>query len=471
MVFSSPVFLFLFLPAVFILYKILPKSIKNYLLITASLLFYAWGEPVFILLMLASVIVNYVTARIIGGCSEKNRNARLWFALSICFNIGMLLVFKYAGFFIDSANKILGLSLAVPVIRLPIGISFYTFQAVSYVFDVYRGENKAQKNFAHVLLYISFFPQLIAGPIVKYHDISKQIESRQETPLKTAEGLMRFTAGLSKKLLIANICGKVADSVFLLAADEVNISVAWIGAIFYSLQIYFDFSGYSDMAIGLGRMFGFNIKENFKYPYAATSIRTFWRRWHISLSTWFKEYLYIPLGGNRKGTARTLFNLVFVFFCTGLWHGANATFIVWGLMHGAFLLLERVGIIKADKLPRPIASLYTLVVVAATFTIFRTDNLSQGFLMITRMFSGFFTNAGIQSFISSTLTIKVIVVGAIGIIGSTPLIKNLYGKLMSSSINDKLIETGRLVLTLALLFICILALSGQTYNPFIYFRF
>ncbi len=271
--------------------------------------------------------------------------------------------------------------------------------------------------------------------------------------------------------MIANICGEVADSVFMLAPDAVNISVAWIGAIFYSLQIYFDFSGYSDMAIGLGRLFGFNIKENFDYPYAATSIKTFWRKWHISLSTWFKEYLYIPLGGNRKGTARTLFNLVFVFFCTGLWHGANATFIVWGLMHGAFLLLERVGIIKADKLPRPIASLYTLIVVAATFTIFRAENLSQGFLMITRMFSGFYTSSGIQSFISGTLSKKVIVIGAIGMIGATPMVKNLYGRLKSSGINNKLIEAGRLILTLALLFICILALSGQTYNPFIYFRF
>ena len=471
MVFSSPVFLFLFLPAVFIVYKILPQSIKNYLLIAASLFFYAWGEPVYIVIMLFSVVMNYEMALLIGGCSEKSRYARLWLAISIFFNIGLLLAFKYAGFFVDSANKILGLSLNVPLTRLPIGISFYTFQAVSYVFDVYRGDNKAQKNFAHVLLYISFFPQLIAGPIVKYHDISKQIESRQETPGKTAEGFMRFTLGLSKKLLIANICGEVADSVFMLAPDAVNISVAWIGAIFYSLQIYFDFSGYSDMAIGLGRLFGFNIKENFDYPYAATSIKTFWRKWHISLSTWFKEYLYIPLGGNRKGTARTLFNLVFVFFCTGLWHGANATFIVWGLMHGAFLLLERVGIIKADKLPRPIASLYTLIVVAATFTIFRAENLSQGFLMITRMFSGFYTSSGIQSFISGTLSKKVIVIGAIGMIGATPMVKNLYGRLKSSGINNKLIEAGRLILTLALLFICILALSGQTYNPFIYFRF
>ncbi len=471
MVFSSPVFLFLFLPTVFIIYKVLPKRVKNYLLIAASLFFYAWGEPVYILLMLASVTVNYVMARAIGAGMEKQRGAKVLLALCVVYNIGMLFVFKYANFFVGNVNGIFGISLVIPVIRLPIGISFYTFQAMSYVIDVYRGTNKAQKNFANVLLYISFFPQLIAGPIVKYHDIAQQIEVRTETAEKTAVGLKRFTAGLAKKLLIANAMGSVADSVFALAPGQVNVAVAWIGALTYSLQIYFDFSGYSDMAIGLAKLFGFEIKENFDYPYTAPSIKIFWRKWHISLSTWFKEYLYIPLGGNRKGTVRTSFNLIFVFFCTGLWHGAEWTFVVWGFFHGLFLILERVGAIRTDKFPRPIASVYTLLIVVTAFTIFRANTLSQGFDFIAKMFTGFTTGPDIQSFISRTLTPQVIAIGALGIIGSTPIVKKAYVALKHSRLNKTVLEAGSMIVTLALLVVCMLALSSQTYNPFIYFRF
>lgn len=469
MVFSSPVFVFLFLPVVYALNKLLPLRAKNYLLIFASLVFYAWGEPVFIVLMMVSVTANYVLALGIEDNRQRQKAMRAWLAACVVFNIGMLFVFKYANFFVANVNALLGISIPSPDIRLPIGISFYTFQAMSYVIDVYRGVSKAQKNYANVLLYISFFPQLIAGPIVKYHDIALQIEHRTETAEQTVAGLKRFTVGLAKKLLIANAMGAVADKAFALPVGDVSIGVAWLGAFAYSLQIYFDFSGYSDMAIGLARLFGFELKENFLYPYTAGSVRQFWRKWHVSLSTWFKEYLYIPLGGNRKGTARTVFNLIFVFFCTGLWHGAEWTFVIWGLYHGLFLMLERVAFKPERFKPKWLAHAYTLLVVITAFTIFRAENLSQGFLYIAKMFTGFAASAASMRFLSETLTPSVIALGLIGIIGSTPLMSRLYERLKACAAG--LAEYGTMALTLLVLAICALAISSQTYNPFIYFRF
>ena len=470
MVFSSPVFVFLFLPLVYAADKLLPLRAKNYVLILASLVFYAWGEPVFILLMMISVTANYVLALLIEKNRQQKKAMRAWLAVCVIVNLGMLFVFKYANFFVANVNVLLGTSIPGPDIRLPIGISFYTFQAMSYVIDVYRDVSKAQKNYANVLLYISFFPQLIAGPIVKYHDIALQIQSRTETAEKTVAGLKRFTVGLAKKLLIANAMGAVADKAFALPLGDVGIGVAWLGALTYSLQIYFDFSGYSDMAIGLAKLFGFDLKENFLYPYTAGSIKQFWRKWHISLSTWFKEYLYIPLGGNRRGTARTVFNLVFVFFCTGLWHGAEWTFVVWGLFHGLFLMLERVGVIKPDRFkPKWLSSVYTLLVVVTAFTIFRAETLSQGFGYIARMFSGFTASEASLRFLSETLTPVVIAFGVLGIVGSTPLPKIIYERIRSRT--SRLAEYGAMIATLALLAVCALALSSQTYNPFIYFRF
>ena len=469
MVFSSPIFLLIFLPIVFLVYKILPKKAKNYVLIAASLFFYAWGEPIYILLMIGSVIVNYLLALLIGGRGKS----KLWLLLCVILNIGMLFVFKYANFFVGNVNSLFGISLMIPVIRLPIGISFFTFQAMSYVIDVYRGRNAPQKNFANVLLYISFFPQLIAGPIVKYHDIAQQIQTRAETHEKTVSGLQRFTVGLAKKLFIANTMGSVADKIFALEPMGINISVAWIGAIAYALQIYFDFSGYSDMAIGLAKIFGFDLKENFLYPYTANSIKTFWRKWHISLSTWFKEYLYIPLGGNRKGRFRTSINLVIVFFCTGLWHGAEWTFVVWGFIHGLLIMLERRGIIKPERFkPKWLGNVYTVLVAVVAFTIFRAATLKQGFSFIGKMFAGFGTSAQIQSLLHETLTASVIAFGAIAIIGATPLVKNLYHKMKNSGrINTNVLDIGAMVLTIAMLILSILSLASDTYNPFIYFRF
>lgn len=464
MVFSSPVFLFMFLPVVFAANKLLPVKARNYILIVASLFFYAWGEPIFVLLMLCSVLVNYIMALVIG----KRKSAKLWLALCVIFNIGMLFIFKYANFFVNNVNGFFGLTVNIATIRLPIGISFYTFQAMSYVIDVYRGTSKPQKNLANVLLYISFFPQLIAGPIVKYHDIDLQIQQRTETSQKTAAGLRRFTVGLLKKLLIANTMGAVADSVFALSPSGINVAVAWLGALAYSIQIYFDFSGYSDMAIGLAGLFGFELKENFLHPYISRSVKEFWRRWHVSLSTWFKEYLYIPLGGNRKGSFRTGINLAIVFLCTGFWHGAEWTFVVWGLMHGVFMLLER-GI-DMDKLrPRILGNVYTLLVAVTTFTVFRATTLGQGFSMIGRMFTGFFTDNSIQAFLSEIMTPSVIVIGIIAVIGATPLPSKAFAYLRSKW--ERAVDYASFGLTLAGLCVCMFALSSQTYNPFIYFRF
>jgi len=473
MVFSSPIFLFIFLPFVFIVYKTLPFALKNIFLTLVSLVFYAWGEPIFIVLMIVSVSMNYILARLIGDKVEEKPSARTWLILSVIFNIGMLFVFKYSNFFIDNMNGIFGTSLLIPVIRLPIGISFYTFQAMSYVIDVYRGVTRPQKNFIYVLLYISFFPQLIAGPIVIYSDIALQIEKRTETVEKTVAGLERFTIGLAKKLLLANTMGSVADQVFGLLPSEVNIPVAWLGAAAYSLQIYFDFSGYSDMAIGMAKLFGFDLKENFDYPYMARSIKSFWRKWHISLSTWFKEYLYIPLGGNRKGTLRTDFNLIVVFFLTGLWHGAQWTFVVWGFYHGFFILLEKTGLISPDKFkPKWLANAYTLLVVVTAFVIFRADTLSQGFGMIAKMFTGFEMTPAMQGFLQETMTSPVIVFGILAVIGSTTIPKTIYLRLKTRrKTNGIVFDVISMAATILILGLCILTLASQTYNPFIYFRF
>ncbi|MBO5509089.1 MAG: MBOAT family protein, partial [Lachnospiraceae bacterium] len=361
MVFSSIVFICIFLPVIFILYTLLPSiKVKNILLVAASLVFYAYGEPVYIILMLLSTVANYLFGLLLDKYKNKN-SGRLILIVAVIANLTLLGVYKYADMICGLVSDIFKIKIQSPGLALPIGISFYTFQAMSYIIDVYRDEVKAQRNYLNVLLYISFFPQLIAGPIVKYHDIEKQIQSRKQKSEDVARGLRRFIIGLSKKVLISNVLAVAADNIFSLDIYQVNICSAWIGAIAYMLQIYYDFSGYSDMAIGLGHMFGFSFSENFKYPYASVSIRDFWRRWHISLSTWFKEYLYIPLGGNRKGRVRGWINRLIVFFCTGLWHGANWTFVLWGIYHGVLLFFEDVIRNSGLKvvLPNIIKRIYT----------------------------------------------------------------------------------------------------------------
>lgn len=473
MIFSSLEFLCVFLPVVFALYCLLPSiKVKNALLIVASLLFYAYGEPVYVLLMIASSFMNYGMARLI---AKGEKRKKIFLVLAVALNLGMLAVFKYADFAVDTVNGLLSTNIPLPGITLPIGISFFTFQALSYVIDVYWDRVEVQKNYFNILLYISFFPQLIAGPIVKYRDINEAIENRVMNADEIAKGLRRFICGLGKKVLIANTAGLVADHVFTAAHSKVNFVVAWIGAIAYLMQIYYDFSGYSDMAIGLGHMFGFHFKENFQYPYGADSIQEFWRRWHISLSTWFKEYLYIPLGGNRKGTARTCINRIIVFFFTGLWHGANWTFVIWGLWHGMFLLFETYcPIVK--KAPKVIARIYTLLVVCVGFVMFRADTLTEGLFMIKQMFTGFSMDPASMSFAVQQLTPWFVVMLAAGIIGAAPIRKlvdhireNVQPEVLAGK--WKTVQIVLYVASAVLLIWCMIRLSGSTYNPFIYFRF
>ena len=398
MVFSSMVFLCVFLPAAFCLHLLLPgMRAKNFLLVVASLVFYAYGEPIYVILLVASSAGNYILARLTGECPKIRK---LTMTLAVVINLGLLVIFKYSGFLVETFNSVTGAGIPVPQVRMPIGISFFTFQALSYVIDVYRGDASVQKNFGKVLLYISFFPQLIAGPIVKYHDVEAEINNRKQTPEEIGKGIRRFIAGLSKKVLIANTMGLVADNLFGAAATGITGPGAWLGAVSYMLQIYFDFSGYSDMALGLGMMFGFHFHENFDYPYISASIREFWRRWHMSLSGWFKEYLYIPLGGNRRGKFRTVVNKMIVFVCTGIWHGASFNFLFWGIYHGFFLMLEEyipfIGK-KGGKLKSFFQHVYALLVVCVGFVFFRADTMKQGCFWIREMFTDFGCKASAMS--------------------------------------------------------------------------
>ena len=464
MVFSSMVFLCIFLPVVFLLHLLLPGiRAKNGMLLLASLIFYAYGEPVYVILMIASAFVNYLSALLIG---RKPAGKKAVMAVNVILNLAVLVLFKYTGFLAESVNTILGTAIPVPSIRLPIGISFFTFQAMSYVIDVYRGVTGAQKNFGKVLLYISFFPQLIAGPIVKYHDIAQEIENRTQTVDGVTDGIRRFIVGLSKKVLISNTVGLVADTLFAADVSGLNAAAAWIGAVSYMLQIYFDFSGYSDMAIGLGEMFGFHFKENFNYPYISGSIREFWRRWHMSLSGWFQEYLYIPLGGSRKGKIRTVINKFIVFLCTGIWHGANVTFLFWGLYHGCFLMLEEIVPAireQGGKVKSFFQHIYTLLVVLIGFVFFRADSMHQGAAWIKTMFTGFGSNTAAMSLALEQLTPLYLVTVAVGIVACCP-VKMLVKK-------GRAYEAVTAAGSLVLLLLCMLSLASGTYNPFIYFRF
>ena len=458
MVFSSAIFLFVFLPAVFLLDRLARGvRLKNALLLAASLIFYAFGQPVYLPLLLVSVLLNYLCGLLAAG-----RYPRLGVGIAVAGGIGMLAVYKYADFAIGTVNSLFGLSLPLTGIALPIGISFFTFQGLSYVIDVYRDRTLVSRSFFKVLLYISYFPQLIAGPIVKYHDIEKEIDARHTTPQETALGIRRFICGLAKKLLLSNAMGQMADTVFALPAGEIGMFAAWTGAVCYTLQIYFDFSGYSDMAIGMGRMFGFHFLENFNYPYASTTIKEFWRRWHISLSTWFRDYLYIPLGGNRKGRGRTWVNRFLVFFATGLWHGASWNFVLWGLWHGLFSVLEDCGALPVKRFKgRLPGRVYTLLVVVLGFTLFRADTLAQAGAMFAAMFTGVGLEWAGTAAVCARLTPVFLLTLAFALALSFPVSKRFQPK------NDTVTFAGALVL----LVLCMFNLSAGTFNPFIYFRF
>ena len=464
MVFSSISFL-LFLAVTCCLYHLIPGlRARNILLLIASLLFYTLGEPVYILLLLASSVVNYFLARGIAAAGEqesapdhptgKSVNfGKTLLTVAVVFNIGLLVLFKYAG---------LGL-------RLPIGISFYTFQTLSYVIDVYRGDARVQKRYPDLLLYITFFPQLIAGPIVKYHDIADQLAERKTSAEKTALGLRRFIFGLAKKVLIANTCAVAVDQIYALAPEQLCAASAWTAALLYALQIYYDFSGYSDMALGMAGMFGFFLKENFAHPYGATTIKAFWRRWHISLSTWFKEYLYIPLGGNRKGATRTMLNKYIVFFLTGLWHGAGINFVIWGLIHGTFSVLEERGKWAKRLQGNVIGWIYTALVVVLAFVFFRAETVGSALTMIRTMFTGFSPSAEAASLAIrpwDPYTIAMAVTGALLMFDWKARLTRSGEKTLSRGL-----ETAGFLLSLGLLVLCVMGLVSGSYNPFIYFRF
>ena len=461
MVFSTPIFLFLFLPAVLVLNYIIPKkyiAAKNVVFLIASLFFYAWGEPKNVLLMLLSIAVNYVCGLLLGrfDSDEKKRKVVLW--ASVVFNLGLLFFFKYFNFVTGGL---------FPVIKLPIGISFFTFQIMSYTIDVYRRSVEPQKNLVKLALYISLFPQLIAGPIVRYIDVEKQLTYRECTAEKTARGMIRFSMGLAKKVIISNTVAAICDGIFG-STNTVPAFTAWVGVICYALQIYFDFSGYSDMAIGMGHMLGFDFLENFNYPYVSCSVQEFWRRWHISLSSWFRDYLYIPLGGNRRGKVRTYINLIIVFACTGLWHGASFSFIVWGLWHGLFLVIERLGFKKVlDKLPKFIGWIYTMLVVLVGWVFFRADTLSAAMKYLGEMFSfsGGVAN-GMARFDNLSFIITVI-----AIVLCTPVYQFLKGKLEKTEGGKKAAFVIGAVLATGLFILSVIFLTGSGYNPFIYFRF
>ena len=468
MVFSSAIFLFCFLPAVFLLYRLpFGRRWQNALLACASLVFYAFGNLHYVPLFLLSVLLNYATGLLLGGRLQRSKPL---IALNIVLNLGILCVFKYTDFLIGNANALFGLTLKPVGLILPIGISFYTFQGLSYTIDVYRKPEEYSRSFLKLLLYISFFPQLIAGPIVRWGDIAAQIDERVCTPEKTSAGIRRFLVGLAKKLLLADTAAIAADAIF--AASLPDARLAWLGGICYSLQIYFDFSGYSDMAIGMGRMFGFSLKENFLFPYTADSIRDFWRKWHISLSTWFREYLYIPLGGSRCSRARAALNRLIVFFCTGLWHGANWTFVLWGLGHGLLSSLEGSGIIPVERLQKSIPGrilcrVYTLLSVMLLFTLFRADTVAQGFTMIAAMFRFQALPEGALLLAKLSSPAMCAVLTAALVMALSPL----GGRIHAFLTEEREKELVPDVCCLLLMVLSVLSLAQSGFHPFIYFQF
>ena len=466
MVFSSTIFLCVYLPLVLLGYYICPKKGRNLFLLIVSLVFYAWGEPKYVFLMIFSILVNYIFGRLMDKHRENKKRLKLMLVLSVVIDLGLLSVFKYTDFIITNVNAIFGANFDLLNIALPIGISFYTFQAMSYTIDVYRDDVRVQKNLIDFGMYITMFPQLIAGPIVRYADVQDQLADRSVTTADFSEGVMRFVVGLGKKVLLANQMGAVWSDIYALGGD-VSALMAWTGAIAYTFQIYFDFSGYSDMAIGLGRMFGFKFPENFRYPYQSVSITDFWRRWHITLSTWFKEYLYIPLGGNRRGLARQALNLLIVWSLTGFWHGAGWNFVMWGLYYFVILFIEKLFLLKAlDKLPKFFRHVYALVLIIIGWVIFASDDVS---VLLPYLGSMFGANGAIGGMDVYTLLTKAVLL-IICCIASTELPKKLFLS-AAGAMNEKAAFTLKSVLMIALLALSMILLIGDSYNPFLYFRF
>lgn len=468
MLFSSIVFLFTFLPAVVILYYLLPVRFRNVILLLVSLVFYAWGEPVYLFLMLLSILFNYFSGLDIARNLQDKRAAKRSLVFNLIINLAVLGFFKYEGFVLDTLNGILPVHISYHALPLPIGISFYTFQILSYIIDVYRGNVKVQTNLPNFALYVTMFPQLIAGPIVQYADVDEQLASREVSRTKFGEGSMYFIRGLAKKVLLANTSGMIFTEVSGLAKGNIAVMTAWLGAFAYMFQIYFDFSGYSDMAIGLGKMFGFEFNMNFNYPYVSKSITEFWRRWHISLSSWFRDYVYIPLGGNRVSKIKHIRNLLIVWFLTGLWHGAAWNFVAWGLYYGVILIIEKYLLSPVlDRLPDVVRHIYSIVLVVIGWVLFFSSSFGQAADYIRVMFG-----AGAHGFAdreSMYLLTSNLILWLILIFGSTPLVHFRYEHMLrTKKWNTTIINS---VVYVALFIVCIAYLVTETYNPFLYFRF
>lgn len=472
MIFSTTLFLFIFLPIVLGLYFLINSNFRNIFILFASLFFYAWGEQLLVLVMMSSICINYVVGILISGLQKKEKNGQTNIALFIGVSINLLILgyYKYIHFLIDTLSQI-GVQINVDLssVTLPIGISFFTFQSISYLIDVYQKKVVGQKSIINLGMYISLFPQLIAGPIVRYADILSEIETRKVTTELFKDGISRFIVGFAKKVLIANNVGLIADQIFAIDPSQLSTASSWLGIICYTLQIYYDFSGYTDMAIGLGKMLGFNFKENFEHPYISTSIREFWRRWHISLSSWFKDYLYIPLGGNRKGKYRTYINLLIVFFLTGLWHGANWNFIIWGLFHGSFIVIERLNFVKLPSKLNFLSRIYTLLVVIVGWVLFRSENLQYAIDFMKSMFS--FSIGDTNNYPYIFLNNYVLTILALGIVFSFPLKTFIEQKLELLVKNKDIRDTILHSIHILVFIFSIMELAQTTYNPFIYFRF
>lgn len=475
MVFSSPVFLFLFLPITFLL-VLLAGNVRrqNTLLLVASLLFYAWGEGGFLLLMLGAALFNHACAALL----DRTRSPKAVVVFAVLVDLSVLVWYKYAGFIVHSINMLISHWGARPIeldpVHLPIGISFFTFHSISYVVDIYRKKATAQKSPGITSLYIALFPQLVAGPIIRYHDVATQFTERIIDVEGIAAGIRRFIVGLAKKVLVADLCARIADPIFDLPHGQLTPSVAWLGLVAYAVQIYFDFSGYSDMAIGLGRMFGFHFLENFNRPYVASSLREFWKRWHISLTNFFRDYVYIPLGGNRGGNVRTYTNLLVVFFLTGLWHGASWNFVVWGMLHGAFMLAERIGLGRLlERAPRLAGQSYMLLVVLTTWVFFRAPDLGSSLGYLQAMWTPHHGDPSLvyPSYYLTTDVVIALLVGIIGGIGLYDPIARGLKRIASARGSGSLVLLARDAGLVSLFVLIMMAVATRTYDPFIYFRF
>lgn len=467
MVFSSLTFLYFFLPVVLGLYFIVPMKIKNLIILISGILFYSWGEPIYVGVMLLSTVIDYTAGLIIHKYDDKPKIRFACLLVSLCMNLGLLGVFKYSSFLIGNINSIFGLSIADPKLPLPIGISFFTFQSMSYTIDLYLRKIKVQKNIISFTSFVSLFPQIVAGPIVRYDDIATEIDNRTITVSKVSEGIGVFVKGLAKKVILANNIGIVWTTVKAMEYSQISALTAWVGILAFTFQIYFDFSGYSDMAVGLGKMMGFSFPQNFDYPYVSKSVSEFWRRWHMTLGAWFRSYVYIPLGGNRNGLPKTIRNLIIVWFLTGMWHGASWNFIIWGIYFGVLIIIERLGFGKIlEKLPTILSRLYTFLIVVFGWVLFEITSLSD----IKAYFNAMFASGGL--FADSTglyLLSTNIILFAVCIFGSTTVTKKIYTKLNEQ--NGKIIQVAAPVVQLVFMLLCTAYLVNSTSNVFLYFNF